>query len=82
METLNKLFEFRMETALASTAGTITGLSLSDLNTTLSNIVLILNGTFILIGILKNIPLKSLLKALDKTYQKPSENDNKKDQQS
>lgn len=67
---LKNLFDFSPETVVGSVSATATGLVLSDINEILGNIVIVAQILFLVVGIIKNLPLKKLSDAIKKINKK------------
>lgn len=67
---LKNLFNFSPETVVGSVSATATGLALSEVNQILGNIVIVAQILFLVVGIIKNLPLKNLSDAVKKITKK------------
>ena len=66
----SNFFAFNPVSVVGSFAVTFTGFELQQINEITGNIVLILNGVFLIIGILKNLPLDKLKDTNNKKQKK------------
>ena len=52
---MSSMFDFNIKTVCASVAGSIAGITLQDFDEFAGRVVLIMNGIFILIGIVRQV---------------------------